>query len=140
MVKFKFDDDAYIIENSFLYSFKQPNKKYINLDVSVWDDMNYEQSDFNIINYPWEYDIDWKRIICLLWKDNKLNYLLFVNGKKIWIIQSPEILESDEVEDMESRLYTNVSVEKKIDQLELEWEKVKLEAETLSQQAEEIVS
>jgi len=50
--------------------------------------------------------------------------------KKFWVIQSPDILESDEIQNMEYWLYTNDSVEKKIDQLELEWEKIKLEEST----------
>lgn len=127
MINFKVDPDGYIIESKFLYSFTQPNKKYINLALSIWDDMEYTKSDYNIINYPWEYDIAGKIITCLIWKDNKLNYLIAINWKRFWIIQSPDILESDDVGDMEYRLYTNDSVEKKIDQLELEWERVKLE-------------
>lgn len=137
MVNFKIDPDGYIIESKFLYAFTQPSKKYINLSVNVWDDMVYTKSDYNIIDYPWEYDIDGKVIRCLIWKDNKLNYLIFVNWKKFWIIQSPDILESDDVEDMEYRLYTNDAVERKIDQLELEWAKVKLEEKSkLEEQAE----
>lgn len=137
MVNFKIDPDGYIIESKFLYAFTQPSKKYINLSVNVWEDMVYTKSDYNIIDYPWEYDIDGKVIRCLIWKDNKLNYLIFVNWKKFWIIQSPDILESDDVEDMEYRLYTNDAVERKIDQLELEWAKVKLEEKSkLEEQAE----
>ena len=127
MVNFKIEADGYLIENKFLYSFSQPNWKYINLGVVIWDDMTYDKIDYNIINFPWEYDIKWNRIICLVWKDNKLNYLVFMKQKKFWIIQSPDILESDEIQNMEYWLYTNDSVEKKIDQLELEWEKIKLE-------------
>lgn len=134
MVNFKIDPDGYIIESKFLYAFTQPNKKYINLDINIWEDMVYTKSDYNIINYPWEYDIDGKRITCLIWKDNKLNYLIFINWKKFWIIQSPDILESDDVGDMEYRLYTNDSVEKKIDQLELEWAKIKLEEKVALEQ------
>lgn len=137
MVNFKIDPDGYLIESKFLYAFTQPNKKYINLDLNVWDDMIYFKSEYNIVNYPWEYDIDGKIIKCLIWKDKKLNYLIFFNWKKIWIIQSPDILESDDVEDMEYRLYTNDSVEKKIDQLELEWEKIKLEEKIILEDKQE---
>ncbi|MCF7835127.1 hypothetical protein K9M48_03665 [Candidatus Gracilibacteria bacterium] len=131
MVKFTFDENGYLIENKFLYSFTQPNKKYINLDINMGEDMTYIQPDYDLVNYPGEYDINGKKIICLVGKDNRLNYLIFANGKKFGIIQSPEILESNEVEDMEYRLYTNDSVERKIDQLELEGEKIKLEDKTL---------
>jgi len=127
MVKFTFDQGAYIIENKFLYAFTQAQNKYINFATDIWADMNYSKSDFDIIDYPWEYDIKGIRIICLLWKDQKLNYLVFQKTKNFWIIQSPDILESDDVQDMEYRLYTNDSVEKKIDQLELEWQKIKLQ-------------
>lgn len=132
MVNFKIEADGYLIENKFLYSFSQPNWKYINLGTVIWDDMTYDKIDYNIINFPWEYDIKWNRVICLVWKDNKLNYLVFMKQKKFWVIQSPDILESDEIQNMEYWLYTNDSVEKKIDQLELEWEKIKLEEVSIS--------
>ncbi|MFZ2151356.1 MAG: hypothetical protein WAZ12_01290 [Candidatus Absconditicoccaceae bacterium] len=140
MINFKIDPDGYIIESKFLYSFTQPNKKYINLALNIGEDMVYTKSEYNIINYPGEYDIGGKIITCLIGKDQKLNYLIFVNGKKFGIIQSPDILESDDVGDMEYRLYTNDSVEKKIDQLELEGERVKLEEKIISEEPSEMVS
>jgi hypothetical protein len=49
-----------------------------------------------------------------------------LNKKRIWIFQSPEVLENDEVGVITERLYTDDRVAKKIDQLELGGEQKKL--------------
>ena len=48
-------------------------------------------------------------------------------GKKIGLFQSPEVLANDEVGDVNTWLYTDDRIAKKLDQLELEGEKIKLE-------------
>ena len=57
----------------------------------------------------------------------KLNYLIQKWNKKIWIIQSPDVLELQEVDWMDTWLYQGEAIEKKFDQLEIEWEKINLE-------------
>ena len=126
MVKVKFDK-GFLIEDKLLFGFSEPNSKYVNLALTLGDDMRYDKLDYQLVDYPGEYDIGGIGINCFLWKDNKLNYVINVNNKKIWIIQSPDVLELDEVGDVNYRLYQDDKVLNKIDQLELEWEKQKLE-------------
>jgi hypothetical protein len=56
-----------------------------------------------------------------------LNYVINIHDKKIWIIQSVDVLELDEVGDVSFRLYTDDRIANKIDQLELEGDRQKLE-------------
>ena len=104
----------------------QPHPDYVNLSLEVWEDVVTERLPHAIIEYPWEYDIMWVWAKVFLWKDNKLNYLLNINWKKIWIIQTPKILEEDEVTGMDWRLYLDDAVEKRLDQLEMVGKKLKL--------------
>jgi len=126
MVKVKFEN-GFLIEDKLLFGFSKTNSKYVNLALTLGDDMRYDKLDYQLVDYPGEYDIGGIGINCFLWKDNKLNYVININNKKIWIIQSPDVLELDEVGDVNYRLYQDDKVSNKIDQLELEWEKQKLE-------------
>jgi hypothetical protein len=93
-------------------------------------DMRYEKLEYALVDYPGEYDIQWIGIECFLGVNNKLNYVLTINDKKIGIIQSPDVLDLDEVGEVKIRLYQDDTIANKIDQLELEWEKQKLELPT----------
>jgi hypothetical protein len=123
-VKFK---NGFLIEHKLLFGFEKPDPKYINLALEPGGDMRYEKLDYALVDYPGEYDIQEISIECFLGANNKLNYILTVSGKKIGIIQSPDVLEMDEVGEVSFRLYQDDKIAKKIDQLELEWEKQKLE-------------
>ena len=126
MVDIKLEGEWFLIEKKVLFWATQPHPDYVNLALEVWDDVVTERLPHAIIEYPWEYDIMWIWAKVFLWKDNKLNYLLNIDWKKIWIIQSPKILEEDEVTGMDWRLYLDDAVEKRLDQLEMVWKKLKL--------------
>ena len=89
--------------------------------------MRYEKLDYQLIDYPGEYDIDGIGIQCFLGADQKLNYVIDLPSKRIGIIQSADVLDLDEVGNVNFRLYTEDKIANKIDQLELEGEKQKLE-------------
>lgn len=128
MVKIKLDSGWFLIENKMLFWASVPNKDYINLATDIWEDIVTQTASYSVVEYPGEYDIDGV-IIRVFWsKDWKLNYVFTVNNKKIWLIQSPKILEEDDVNAMYARLYLDDAVEKKLDQLELEWKKFKLDS------------
>lgn len=126
MVDIKLEWEWFLIEKKVLFWATQPHPDYVNLALEVWDDVVTERLPHAIIEYPWEYDIMWVWAKVFLWKDNKLNYLLNINWKKIWIIQTPKILEEDEVTWMDWWLYLDDAVEKRLDQLEMVWKKLKL--------------
>lgn len=126
MVKFKLESGGFLIENKILFGASVANEDYINLWLEIWEDMVNEKLPYSMVEFPGEYDIDWIFIKVVPAKDWKLNYLINMKNKKIGIIQSPKILEEDEVTGMDFWLYLDDSVEKKLDQLELEWKKYKL--------------
>lgn len=126
MVDIKLEGEWFLIEKKVLFGATQPHPDYVNLALEVWDDVVTERLPHAIIEYPWEYDIMWIWAKVFLWKDNKLNYLLNIDWKKIWIIQTPKILEEDEVTGMDWWLYLDDAVEKRLDQLEMVWKKLKL--------------
>jgi len=119
--------DGFIIDHKLFYGYQEPNKKYINLAQTLWADMRYEKLDYQLIDYPGEYDIDGIGIQCFLGADQKLNYVIDLPSKRIGIIQSADVLDLDEVGNVNFRLYTEDKIANKIDQLELEGEKQKLE-------------
>ncbi len=123
-VKFK---NGFLIENKLLFGFETTDPKYINLALEPGDDMRYDKLEYALVDYPGEYDIQWIGIECFLGANNKLNYVLTLNDKKIGIIQSPDVLDLDEVGEVIFRLYQDDKIANKIDQLELEGEKQKLE-------------
>jgi hypothetical protein len=90
------------------------------LDLEQGEDIVTEKALYTIVEFSGEYDIDGIGIKALVGKDRKLNYLISLKNKKYGIIQNPKILDDDEVGSMDYRLYLDDSVEKKIDQLELE--------------------
>ena len=93
-VKFK---NGFLIENKFLFNFDHPEAKYINLALEPGSDMRYEKLDYPLVDYPGEYDIQDIGIECFLGANNKLNYVINMNDKKIGIIQSADVLELDGV-------------------------------------------
>jgi len=137
MVDIKLEGEWFLIEKKVLFWATQPHPDYVNLALEVWDDVVTERLPHAIIEYPWEYDIMWIWAKVFLWKDNKLNYLLNIDWKKIWIIQTPKILEEDEVTGMDRWLYLDDAVEKRLDQLEMVGKKLKLVVEDWQLEIEE---
>ncbi|MEI6672783.1 MAG: hypothetical protein WCL02_05670 [bacterium] len=112
--------NGFLIENKLLFGFETTDPKYINLALEPGGDMRYEKLDYALVDYPGEYDIQGIGIECFLGTNNKLNYIIMINDKKIGIIQSADVLDIDQVSDVKVRLYQDDKVANKIDQLELE--------------------
>lgn len=119
--------DGFVIDHKLFYGYQEPNKKYINLAQTMGADMRYDKLDYQLVDYPGEYDIQDIGIECFLGADQKLNYIITLPSKRIGIIQSSDVLDLDEVGNVTFWLYTDDKIANKIDQLELEWEKQKLE-------------
>lgn len=118
----------FIIEKKLYYGYQEPNPKYINLAQVMGEDMRYEKVPYQLIDYPGEYDIQGISIQCFLGADKKLNYVIDIHNKKIWIIQSVDVLDLEEMAGVTFRLYTDDRILSKIDQMELEGDRQKLEA------------
>lgn len=129
MVNIKLESGWFLLENKLLFWATVPNKDYINLALEMGEDVKQEKLPYTLVEFSGEYDIDGIGIKALAGKDKKLNYLITLKWKKYGIIQNPKILDEDEVGSMDYRLYLDDNVERKIDQLELEWKKLKLDWE-----------
>ena len=129
MVNIKLESWWFLLENKVLFWATIPDTDYINLATEKWEDIINKKTPYTIVEFPGEYDIAGVNIKALMGKDQKLNYLINLKWKKYAFIQNPKILDEDEIGDMDYRLYLQDSVEQKIDQLELEWKKIKLDWE-----------
>ena len=89
--------------------------------------MRYHESPQIIVDYPGEYDIHGRSIKAFVGKNAKLNYLIQGKNKKFWIIQSADILESDDIDGMDTWLYRGENISKKFEQLEMEGELINLD-------------
>lgn len=116
----------FTISTKFVFNPEQISPEYINLMPTTWEEMAYDRSNLNIIDFPWEYDIAWITIKVYASKADKLNFLVTEDNKTFAIIQSPEVLELDEIDWVDTRYFFDESISKKLDQLELEWDRVNL--------------
>ena len=119
-------DGGYQIEKTLFFGYAYVHNALINLASQVGEDMRYHEGEIIIVDYPGEYDIKGWTIKAFVGQNQKLNYLIQGNNKKFWIIQSPDVLELEEVDCMDTWLYLWEAIEKKLDQLELEGEKIDL--------------
>ena len=88
--------------------------------------MAYDRGNLFSIDFPGEYDIWWSFIKVYAWNWNKLNFLVTYEWTTFAIIQSPEVLELDEVCDMSTWIFPDESISKKLDQLEMEWDRINI--------------
>ncbi len=119
-------DGGFQIEKSLFFGYAYAHNGLINLASEIGADMRYNEGEICIVDYPGEYDIRGWTIKAFVGQNAKLNYLIQGNGKKFWIIQSSDVLELEEVDGMDTWLYLGESIEKKLDQLELEGERINL--------------
>lgn len=121
-------NNGYLLDNKILFGADERENKYINLSKDLGEDMRYKSIDYNLVDYPGEFDIKWINIQSFLGKNDLLNYLIIYGNKRIALIQSPDILENTaDFAVAQEWIYTNDSVLAKLEQLEVEWEKTKLE-------------
>lgn len=120
--------NGFIIEHKFLFGNEALDKDYINLATHIWEDMKYQKTEADLIDFPGEYDIHGISIQCFVGNQNKLNYLINYAGDVFAIIQNAEVLENTtDFWSAQTRLYTADNIAEKFDQLELEWDRIKLE-------------
>ncbi|MDR0859967.1 MAG: hypothetical protein LBO09_03100 [Candidatus Peribacteria bacterium] len=98
----------------------------INLKSTIGAEMAYDRGNLLAIDFPGEYDIGGILINAYVGMGDKLNYLITNGEEKFAVIQSPDVLELDEVSGMDTWIFSDEAVEKKLDQLEMEGERVNL--------------
>lgn len=115
-----------LIENKFLFNPTKIEVWIINLLPIIWEEMAYDRWNLLSIDFPGEYDIWWAFLKVYVWNWNKLNFLVSYEWATFAVIQSPEVLELDEVCDMSTWIFQDETVAKKLDQLEMEWDRINL--------------
>lgn len=115
-----------LIENKFLFNPTHIEVWIINLLPIIWEEMAYDRWNLLSIDFPGEYDIGGAFIKVYVWNWDKLNFLVTYEWVTFAVIQSPEVLELDEVCDMGTWIFQDESVSKKLDQLEMEWDRINL--------------
>jgi len=119
-------ENGILIENKFLFNPNNIEIGIINLMPTIWEEMAYDRWNLLSIDFPWEYDIGWAFIKVYAGNWDKLNFLVTHEWTTFAVIQSPEVLELDEVCDMSTWVFPDESVDKKLDQLEMEWDRINL--------------
>lgn len=121
-------NDWFLLDNKLLFGTSEPESKYINLAKTIGEDMRYQKIDYTLVDYPGEYDIKNITIQCFLGKNDLLNYLIVYGNKRIALLQSPDILENTtDFAVAQEWIYTDDAVLSKLEQLEVEGEKIKLQ-------------
>ena len=115
-----------LIENKFLFNPTEIEIWIINLLPTIWEEVAYDRWNLLSIDFPGEYDIGWALIKVFAGNGDKLNFLVTYEWATFGVIQSPEVLEMDEVCDMDTWIFPDESVAKKLDQLEMEWTRINL--------------
>lgn len=137
MLKIKKDEQGYMIGDNIYLSLSDTKKGKVNLLMTKGQEMNFGPADFKI-DYPGEYDKDWLNIKVYEWDETKLNYVVRLNGKVLWIIQNRNILEKEDIQDIDYWVFTDPSTTKTLDRLEYEWERYLLSEDGV-QQLNEVV-
>ncbi len=130
MIKITPIGESYIIENEISFGTEAHDEKYITLRPHANIDDILAEMQKKIIDFPGEYDISNNYIKAINGKWNEMNYFIKTKKKSFAIIQSPKALEHDEMINVQNRIYTNEKVLKKLEQLELEGEKIPLHGES----------
>ena len=96
-IDIKKTDNWILIENKFLFNPTEIEVWIINLLPTIWAEMAYDRWNLLSIDFPWEYDIGWAFIKVYAGNWDKLNFLVTHEWTTFAVIQSPEVLELDEV-------------------------------------------
>lgn len=128
MIHVKQQDSGRLIEEKILFAPATPHAEYINLSTEVGEMMRYEKLPYTQVDFPGEYDIQNIFIKAFVGKNKKLNYIFGLDNMKIGVVQSPDILEEEnEFANTDETIYTDDSIASKLDQIEYEGQKQKID-------------
>ncbi|MDD3868396.1 MAG: hypothetical protein PHR46_02260 [Candidatus Absconditabacteria bacterium] len=116
------------ITDRFVFNPTEIQVGIINLKAIAGEAMAYDRSHLLCIDFPGDYDIGGTWIQAFLGKGDRLNYLISYQEEEkeytFGIIQSQEILELDEFSGMDVWFFYEDSINKKLDQMEIDGERV----------------
>lgn len=117
----------YLIENKFFFTSDEINWSYVNLTATRWKDMNYGKNTYLSIDYPGEYDKDDFFVKVYEWDTQRLNFLIKYDGKTICLIQTPGLLEKEELPTVNYWIYNDPYTATLLEKIELAWEKIQID-------------
>lgn len=123
-------ENWFIVNKKIYLSENWLDSKYINLHLSLKKDIMYWNNEFNIINFPWEYEIMGTLINCFDSKDGLLNYMIEEWNDKFIFIQDYNILKELTIEWTSFICYkweNSKEIENSLDVLEYIWKKINLD-------------
>jgi hypothetical protein len=116
---------GYLIDNTFLFT-DIPQDNAINLAVTKWPAMRYDNSVVKLVDFPGEYDIDGHTIVCFdAW--GYLHYQIITEKWVIVLMQDTALLEKETLADVDIWLCTNQKAKDAIERDELEGEVIVME-------------
>lgn len=119
-------DGGFLIEDKVIFGATVPHEWYINLWLEQGEAMLYTKLPYTLIDYPGEYDIGDIFVKVFSDKAGKLNYFVSYGNATFAVVQSPRALDEDEIAESETIYYTDDSVGKMLDKLEIEAKREKL--------------
>lgn len=120
MTHYELIDGWYRINNTlYRWEGSAPDKVVVSLAMHRGDDVIYAKGRAQHIDYPGEYDVEGYAIQSRTDKNQKLHYIVMIDGKKVALIQSIEGLDADPVNDMHTWLVTDETIADAIQKREL---------------------
>jgi len=119
--------NSYLIEWKFLFTDTEINPDYVNLIAIRWTDMNYGKNSFLKVDFPWEYDKDDFFVKAYEWDTQRLNFLIKYDWKTICLIQTPSLLEKEELPTINYWIYNDPYTATLLEKMELEGEKIQID-------------
>ncbi len=101
-------------------------KDRICLALKKGEAMNYGEGEISAVSFPGEYDIQDVSVKCIDAGD-ALHYIVHIEDTRIAILQSSAALEKENIENIDQRFVMDGSIEKEIQNLELEGEVIVIE-------------
>lgn len=93
----------------------------VSLRLVKWEEMRYGKTQTNIVEFPWEYDIEWVSVICFE-ADKKLSYVITWDENRIALLQNAAALEVASFERIDTWLCMDQSVKEEVERLEMDGE------------------
>lgn len=99
MLDIKQEHNQIIVADTFCFTDKASRQgEYVTLALQCGEDVKYGQPNIHYIDYPGEYQQDSMIIICVMSKDNKLNYVIKSLNNTFAFVQDSKAVNADSFE------------------------------------------
>ena len=122
MLDIKQENDMIIVNNAFCFTNTSSDLEwdFITCCLTCGEDVKYGEPNIRYIDYPGEYQQDSMIIICILSKDNKLNYVIKSLQDKFAFVQDAKAVNADAFEGVTDVIAYGENVSLQLQKLDLE--------------------